>query len=154
MFSSSSVRHSQQSQLNQPLISDDEQIRDLMNTLLDTIEKELESSSKSETCVLFHASTKLQRQLSKSLLDNREFLPIPIDDSDMEDSFQPLNEYKHSIGILLNEETNNEKENYNQVPSRKCVFSVLSKNVFLISVGWKILKRYPMSSIGHDSDVQ
>jgi len=118
-YHSTSVRQSQQNQFNQPLKSDSEQIHELMTNLLDKIVTEL--SPPTDTFKLFDAASSLQRRLSKNILDEQSALPSldEDDDDNIENAFQPLDEYRHSIGILLDDETHHEKTTYNQVPSRK-----------------------------------
>ena len=90
-----------------------------MTNLLDKIVTELSPST--DTFKLFDAASSLQRRLSKNILDEQSALPSldEDDDDNIENAFQPLDEYRHSIGILLDDETHHEKTTYNQVPSRK-----------------------------------
>ena len=137
MYHSTSVKHSQQNQSINCLNTDEEQIHDLMTSLLDKIDKESNPSMSNNTCILFDASSALQRHISRTSItlppsnnsiDNEVFLPSPDDNTDFNgslessnDLFQPFDDYKHSIGILL-DDNNNEKENlnknFNRVPSR------------------------------------
>jgi hypothetical protein len=166
MCHSTSVKNFQHNQSNRPLNTDEEQIHDLMISLLDKIDKELNPSASTDTCcVLFNASSTMQHHISKNSLDNNNnnnyhddnvFLPTSSDEIDFENSlevsndlFEPLDDYKHSIGILHNDNDNNDniKKNFNRIPSRKFfdeILKYLKKNH---------LKKFLMHSIGQNSNV-
>ena len=102
--------------------SDEEQIHDVMMSLLDRIEKELNPSSDTNTCMLFDAPSNLQHLLSrdspeKSYPDDQTFFSIRLDEPQSDDSmqmsndlFQPLDEYRHSIGILLDDDDQQQQD--------------------------------------------
>jgi hypothetical protein len=116
MCHSISVKNLQHNQNNISLNTDEQQIHDLMIFLLDKIDKELNTT---DTCMLFNASSNLQRHLSKNSSDkNQTFLPIPQNENYFDDSFQPLDDYKHSLGILLDDQ-DDKIDNFNQIPSGK-----------------------------------
>lgn len=128
MCHSISVKNSQHNQITPTFNTDEEQIHDLMQSLLDKIDKELNPSNSTDTHVLFDASSSIQRYHSKPSTDNNNnydndtFLPMPNDENSLEDAFQPLDDYKLSIGILHNDNDENNQninQNYNRVPSRK-----------------------------------
>ncbi len=109
MYHSTSVKNLQNNPNNPPLNTDDEQIHDLMIYLLDKIDKELNPT---DTCMLFNASSTLQRHSSKNSSDkDHRFLPIPQNETYLDD-------YKHSLGILIDDKTD-KTENFNQIPSGK-----------------------------------
>ena len=103
--------------------NDEQDIHDVMTSLLDRIDRELNPSSETDTCVIFDASANLQRQLSRP--SGETFLPITVDEFQSNESFQmssdlsqPLEEYKNSIGILLDDDQ--EQYQYSQrIPSGK-----------------------------------
>ncbi len=158
MYRSISVKSSHHNQPNTSLNTDEEQIHDLMMTILDKIDKELNPSTSTDTCMIFNASSALQHHVSKNSSDNNHFdddtfLPIPTNDHFVDDSFQSLDDYKHSIGILLDnndDDNQNRYKNFNRVPSRK----LFNKLFFLINI-FEIndIKKCLMSSIGQDSDM-
>jgi hypothetical protein len=135
MYHSTSVKNPSHCPTNSILNTDEEQIHELMSSLLDRIDKELNPPILTDTCCkIFDASSAIQRHISKNSLDNNTnnfdddtYLPIPTNDSLLEDSlqfsndlFQSLDDYKHSIGILLEDDNNdNVNKNFNRVPSRK-----------------------------------
>jgi hypothetical protein len=160
---STSVKNLQHCPTNHTLNTDEEQIHELMSSLLDKIDKELNPSISTDSCCkIFNASSTIQHHISinssdndkSDSYDNDAFLPIPINDSISDDSlqfsndlFQSLDDYKHSIGILLDDDNDTVNKNFNRVPSRK-----LSKYIF--QKKYLHLKKFHMSSIGHDSNVQ
>jgi hypothetical protein len=87
------------------LNNDEEQIRDLISSLIDKIDKDMNISDDTNF-VLFNASSNTRRRLlsDKQTLDN--------------DVYQSVDDHKHSHGILINDE---------DMPSRKKFFSLLSK---------------------------
>lgn len=106
--------------------SDEEQIHDLMMSLVDRVDRELNPSSETDTCMLFDASTNLQHLLSRNSPEKNDFtdeelLSVPFDDSLQmsNDSSQPLDEYRHSIGILLDDDDQEQNINANRMPSGK-----------------------------------
>jgi hypothetical protein len=120
LYRSTSVKHAQDCLTNTILNTDETEIHNLMSSLLDRIDKELNPSLSSDTCcMLFNAST-IQRHISQNY-DDDGFLPTATDDIFSDDLFQPLDDYKHSIGILLddNDDDKNVNKNFNRVPSRK-----------------------------------
>lgn len=70
--------------------NDEDDIHDIMSSLLDKIEKELEDIPADPSCVLFDISSISSRRKSseKQILKN-------------EDLFQSSDDHKHSIGILV-----------------------------------------------------
>ena len=124
MCYSTSIKHAQCCPEKPLLISDEEEIRHLMSSLLDRIEKEFNSSDKH--FMLFDAtSSKVQRHLSKTSsnhtceTDDEAFASSARTDSFSDDSFHPFDEYKHSLGILLDENEKNVNRTLNRIPSRK-----------------------------------
>ncbi|UJR33075.1 hypothetical protein I4U23_020534 [Adineta vaga] len=129
MWHSTSVKHAQLHSKSPVSISDEEEIQYLMTSLLDKIDKELNSSKVTDTqCKLFDTTTsKLQRNRSKTLSgqtydtaddDNDAFRPSVRTGSLSDDSYQPFDEYKHSLGILLNDNEKNVNKTFNQVPTQ------------------------------------
>lgn len=103
--------------------NDEQDIHDVMTSLLDRIDRELNPSSETDTCMLFDASSNLQRQLSRP--SGETLLPITVDEFQSSESFQmssdlsqPLEEYKHSIGILLGDDQE-PYQNSQRIPSGK-----------------------------------
>jgi hypothetical protein len=137
MYRSTSVKKFQHNQSNTPFNTDEEQIHDLMMLLLDKIDKELNPSTSTDTCcMLFNASSTFHHHMSNNSSDNNNnnydddddddetFLPTSKDENFFDDSlqlsnalFKPLDDYKHSIGILHND--NDENKNFNRIPSGK-----------------------------------
>jgi hypothetical protein len=123
MCHSISIKNLQHNQNHIPLNTDEQQIHDLMISLLDKIDKELNPT---DTCILFDASSNSQRHLSKNSSDiDNKCLAIPqnetyLDDSLQisNDSFRPLDDYKHSLGILLDDK-DDISDNFSQIPSGK-----------------------------------
>lgn len=113
--------------------NDEEDIHAVMTSLLDRIDRELNPWSETDTCVLFDASSNLHRQLSRpSDVPDETFSPLSVDEFQSSESFQnssdlsqPLEEYKHSIGIL----SDDDQQLPNRIPSGKSV----SLNQFEIS---------------------
>lgn len=115
------------------LNNDEEQVHDVMISLVDKIDKESNPSNSTDIQMLFNASSTLQRYHSKTSTDNNNnnnddsntFLPISSDDNFLEnsnDSYQPLDDYKHSIGILQNDNDENNShlnDNDHEMPSSK-----------------------------------
>jgi flagellin-like hook-associated protein FlgL len=89
--------------------NDEEQIRDLISSLVDKIDKEMNNSN-DLSVKLFNASSISHHRISS---DNNE------------DLFQTLDDCKHSIGILVDDQ---------DVPSRKDLFD------FIIRIFINILK--------------
>jgi len=121
LYRSTSVKHAQDSLTHTILNTDEAEIHNLMSSLLDRIDKELNPFISSDTCcMLFNAST-IQRHISQNSSynnhDDNGFLPTATDDIFSDDLCQPLDDYKHSIGILLDD--NDDDKNFNRVPSRK-----------------------------------
>ena len=88
------------------LNNDEEQIRDLISSLIDKIDKDMNISDDTNF-VLFNASSNTRRRLlsDKQTLNN-------------DDMCQSIDEHKHSHGILIDDE---------DMPSRKGFFLLLSK---------------------------
>jgi len=137
MYRSTSVKNFQYNQPNTPLNTDQEQIHDLMISLLDKIDKELNPLTSTDNCrVLFNASSTIQRHSldnnnNNNYHDDNIFLPTSTDKNDFDNSlevsndlFEPFDDYKHSIGILLNN-NENMKSNFNRIPSRKFFDEIL-----------------------------
>ncbi|CAF0771607.1 unnamed protein product [Rotaria sordida] len=132
MCHSTSVKNLHYSLTHPTLNIDQVEIHDLMSCLLDKIDKELNPSSISnETYKLFDAASINKRQISLNSTDNNyndeTFLPISTNDNVLDDSlqysndlFQPLDDYKHSIGILLNDDDDDKNVNiaFNRIPSQ------------------------------------
>ncbi|CAF0893615.1 unnamed protein product [Adineta ricciae] len=123
MCHSTSIKQAQRCPEKPLLTSDEEEIRHLMSSLLDKIEKELNSSD--THFVLFDAtSSKVQRHLSKTSsnhtceTDDEAFASSARTDSFSDDSFHPFDEYKHSLGILLDENEQNVNRTLNRIPSQ------------------------------------
>ncbi|CAF3957022.1 unnamed protein product [Rotaria sp. Silwood2] len=134
MYHSTSVKNFQYSLTHPTMDTDEEEIHDLMSCLLDKIDKELNPSSISnETCMLFNAASTIKRQMSLNSSDNNyndeTFLPTSTNDNFLDDSLQfsndilqPLDDYKHSIGILLDDDNDkNVNINFHRIPSQGCV---------------------------------
>ena len=77
--------------------SDEEQIRDLLSSMIGQIEKEAEPSQPSpeSPLLLFDVASPVHRAVSTDL----EFYPTSSIDG--QDLFQPLDDYKHSVGVLF-----------------------------------------------------
>ncbi|CAF0829258.1 unnamed protein product [Adineta steineri] len=133
MCHSTSVKHAHYCSTNKTLNSDEEEIQQLMSSLLDQIDKEFNPSASDDTCcMLFNAATStIQRHLSKDSTENSyndddddddddpTYLPTEIIDNSLQysnDLFQALDDYKHSIGILSDDK--NVNKNFNRVPSQ------------------------------------
>lgn len=137
MYHSTSIKTSQYQLIDSMLNTDEKEIQELMSWLLDKVDKELNPPTSNETCcVLFDAASTIHRQKSIIFPNNNYTDEIYLneatdntifnDDLTMENSLlQPLDEYKHSLGILLDEESNKDDSPYlHRIPSRKLLGSV------------------------------
>lgn len=89
--------------------SAEEQIRDLLSSMISRIEKDAEPShlSPESPLLLFDVASPVHRAVSTDL----ELYPTSSIDG--QDLFQPLDDYKHSVGVLC------EDKDLPQVPARK-----------------------------------
>ncbi|CAF3754411.1 unnamed protein product [Rotaria socialis] len=127
-FHSISIKNYQYNRKISGLNTDDEEIRDLMSWMLDKIDKELKpSTSNDECCVIFDAASTIKRHMSMDCSDSNynddPFLPAPTDASleNLNDLFQPIDDYKHSLGILLDDDNSHTNTNFHQLPSQGCL---------------------------------
>ena len=100
MCHSSSIKNLLKHSVN----SDEEQVHELMTSLLDTIDKEYNTEAVDTSCMLFNASASAHRYASpaQQLVEN-------------DDLCYSLDGHKHSSGILISE---------NDVPSRTEFFRI------------------------------
>jgi len=112
----------QQKNLHENLTSDEKQVREVMNNILNQIDQEKKSTE--ATRVLFRASSVIQRQKSKSFIEhpltlsdhNNVFHDHPLTKSTGSDP--PLHDYQHVLSILSDNDINQMSRSYDRVPSR------------------------------------
>ncbi|CAM4817426.1 unnamed protein product [Rotaria magnacalcarata] len=124
-FHSISIRNYQYNRKNSGLNTDDEEIHDLMSWMLDKIDKELKpSTANDECCIIFDAASTMKRQMSMDCSDSNynddPFLAAPMDDSleNLNNLFQPIDDYNHSLGILLDDDNSHANTDLYQLPSQ------------------------------------